>query len=41
MMGVVGIFGGVLLCVIYGVMVENILFEDGDVVNIFCVFILI
>lgn len=38
MMGVVGILGGVFLCVIYGVIVENIFFEDGEVLNIFCVF---
>ena len=41
MMGVVGVLGVVLLCVIYGVIVENIIFEDGDGVNIFCVFNLI
>lgn len=41
MMGVVGVFGVVFFCVIYGVIVENIFFEDGDGLNIFCVFNLI
>jgi hypothetical protein len=27
-----------LLCAIHGVIVENILFEDGDGANIFCAF---
>jgi hypothetical protein len=27
-----------LLCVIHGATLENILFEDGDGINIFCAF---
>ena len=29
--------GTVLLCIIHGTIIENVLFEDGDV-NIFCTF---
>jgi hypothetical protein len=30
--------GTTLLCAIYGAIVENTLFEDGDAANIFCAF---
>ena len=33
----VGGLGTVLLCIIHGTIIENVLFEDGDV-NIFCTF---
>jgi photosystem II P680 reaction center D2 protein len=35
MMGVVGVLGTYLLCVIHGATVENTLFEDGDGANTF------
>ncbi|XP_019241212.1 PREDICTED: photosystem II D2 protein-like [Nicotiana attenuata] len=34
-MGVAGVLGAALLCVIYGATVENTLFEDGDGANTF------
>jgi NADH:ubiquinone oxidoreductase subunit 6 (subunit J) len=37
-MGVVGILGATLLCVIHGATVENTLFEDGDGANTFRAF---
>ena len=38
MMGVVGVLGISLPCVIHGVIMENTLFEDGDGVNAFHAF---
>ena len=38
MMGVVGVLGVSLLCVIHRVFIENNLFEDGDGVNVFHAF---
>ncbi|KAG5060846.1 hypothetical protein JHK87_001875 [Glycine soja] len=38
MMGVAGVLGATLLCVIHGATVENTLFEDGDGANTFRAF---
>ena len=38
MMGVTGVLGAALLCTIYGAIVENNLFEDGDGATIFRAF---
>ena len=35
---VVGVLGAALLYLFHGATVENTLFEDGDVANIFCAF---
>ena len=32
------VLSATLLCVIHGATLENILFEDGDGINIFCAF---
>ncbi|XP_019241222.1 PREDICTED: photosystem II D2 protein-like [Nicotiana attenuata] len=37
-MGVAGVLGAALLCVIHGATVENTLFEDGDGANTFRAF---